>query len=187
MKRYVTILEDENKPPALLFKEPEVMYLTGLQERQVFLQKKMAINSIHKFLIFSSTSTSVSTLSFPNKNPYCSFDSSITINQYSDIDFLNDAFEFINPQSIKQFLFLHSEIIQSILKCHIEILMRFDIITPKMELIIDAEQPDWKTIFITIPHQLEYKDAFEKLNDLLRNWGFYQPKSFKRLVTITIE
>jgi hypothetical protein len=177
MKSYSTILEDE----------PEVMHLTGHQETQVLLQKQRAINSILNFLIYSSPSTSVSLLSLPYINPYYSSDTSVTINKYSDIEFLDDAFELVNPQSIRQFLFFHPEIIPSILECHVEILTRFNLVIPKMELIVDVEQPDWKTIFITIPHQLEYEEAFEKLNDLLRNWAFYQPEIFKRLVTITVE
>lgn len=195
MRTYSPLLEEENKQFGLLFNEPEALYLTGQDQRNTLLHKQRAAQSFHKFLIFSSGSVSLSTsldvislseLGFP-ANPYHSLGSSVTVNCYSDIDFLKDAFQFVNPDEVKQFLLYHPEIIQHILDCHIEILTRFDIVTPKMELVTDAELSDWKTLFITIPHNSEYEESFELLNDLLQNWAFYQSKQFKQLVTITLE
>ena len=173
------------KSKSLLLEEPTLQFSTGSKELRIISNKQRYIESIHKFRVYSSSSTSITSYDFPTMNQY-SHGSSIFLNTYSDIDYLEDAFLFINSEEVKRFMYDHNEIISAIMECILEIFIRFDIIRPKMELIIDVEIPDWTTLFITIPSGADYEESYELLNDLIQNWAFLQSKAFKKLITITI-
>ncbi|MFA6090002.1 MAG: hypothetical protein WC755_09170 [Candidatus Woesearchaeota archaeon] len=101
-----------------------------------------------------------------------------------NISSLNGLYDFSNRNEIFNFLARHQEIIPSIMECSRQISNIFGNMIPKIEIVIDSELPDWKTLFIIIPCIDENIDL--KLFDLLK-WSFKQSKEFKKLVTITAQ
>jgi len=95
-------------------------------------------------------------------------------------------YHHVNKKEIGSFLSEHIDLVPSLLSLSFEIFKRFDIRIPNIELVVDQEMPDWKTVFVTIPHQLDFDLAYEKLTDLIQNWAFNQSAEFKKFVTISI-
>ncbi len=100
------------------------------------------------------------------------------------IKMINKIFNFINLNEINHFLISNKEIISTIVECRNQISSIFGNVNPKIEVVTDAELPDWKTLFIVIPRVDDYVDL--RLLDLL-NWSFKQSKQFKKLVSIITE
>ncbi len=104
-----------------------------------------------------------------------------------EMSLIQVVFNLINPDEIKQFLIYNTELISALLECRNKIISLFGNIEPKIELVTDVELPEWKTIFVIIPHNLADKKFDENLNSLLMDWVFYQSKKFKKLISIISE
>ena len=99
---------------------------------------------------------------------------------------IDDTYELKGKEILFAFLAEHPAIISPLLELPFQISERFGLVVPKIELIQDEELPNWKTLYVKIPHQFSFDLGYEKLIDLLENWAFNQSSGFKKFVTISI-
>lgn len=111
---------------------------------------------------------------------------SLTVMHFHSLDLLIKTYELNNPPDIFSFLDLYKEIMPLLLECDEAIKEYFGNITPILEAITDAEDLSWKTLYITLPDFPDFDKALDNLDRLLKEWFYYQPTNFKKLVTINV-
>jgi len=141
------------------------------------------------FILYQEVQNEISTLSASFISAYSSYlniFSSITESKIIDIDLLKKIFIIGNTDELATIIDINENFTQLLFNCRIEIIKRFGTVIPKLEVITDAEDETWKTIFVTIPDQDNFLLAMDKLEDIINTWFANQPKDFRKAVTINL-
>lgn len=131
-------------------------------------------------------SLNLSGMSVSENKTFVSHDTSVFVNSIEEIDYLKQIFLFQNPKEVQTFLNRHADLMPPLRELQNEIVLRFGFVIANIEVVADIELPGWETLFVKISYSGDFNKAFDKANDLIQNWVFFQSAKFKKLVTISV-
>lgn len=154
--------------------------------------------NIHKFILSSTTiatlCVSVSNNDLLNRDkfdllesPYYTFDTSVNSLMRHNIQLIRNLYDCLNISSINLFLNAYDHLIPDLIKCQGELSRRFGNIILTMELVVDSELAEWKTIFITVPVVSNFESSYLTLNSFFKEWLINQTIQFRQKVTIRLQ
>lgn len=156
---------------------------TSVNSFSPFIPSRLIVKRFYTTHISSGSVHFTTTISRSNN---LTGDTSVFVSIINQIDSLKEIYELVNSKMIKRFIASNPDLINDLTELYTEIITRFGYTTPRIELVSDADMPDWKTLFVSININDEFESGMEKLNNLLECWAFQRSTEFKNAVTISI-